>query len=201
MQKTRERKMMNRDEIIKNYLLKNGHLPTAEQVDQIQRTFALSEQTTSQVTNLIPESVDIDQTQRTPVFPVLDNWKTNIGFSFLGVILMTIVSWSIYGITFIIGTASGSATKEFMALVYFTMHALSFVTTAIYALYIYPSYFTEKPKIKSNMLISFLNLAFGSVIFGPIWNTNLTKRKKGVSNIVLTIISGCTFLLVSIISH
>jgi hypothetical protein len=60
----------------------------------------------------------------------------------------------------------------------------------IYALRVYPSYFTDKPVFKSNKVISFANFTFGAVIFGILWNTNLTAKKKGVSYIVSAVGSG-----------
>jgi hypothetical protein len=59
-----------------------------------------------------------------------------------------------------------------------------------YALRVYPSYFTDKPVFKSSKVISFANFTFGAVIFGALWNTNLTEKKKGVSYIVSAIGSG-----------
>jgi hypothetical protein len=59
----------------------------------------------------------------------------------------------------------------------------------IYALIVYPSYFTDKPIFKSNKVISFANFTFGNWV-GALWNTNLTKKKKGVSYIITAVGSG-----------
>lgn len=59
----------------------------------------------------------------------------------------------------------------------------------IYALKVYPSYFTDKPVFKSNKIISCANFTFGSWV-GALWNTNLTKKKKGVSYIITAVGSG-----------
>ncbi len=65
---------------------------------------------------------------------------------------------------------------------------LFFIFGIVYALKIYPSYFTVKPMIRNSNVISFLNGLCGSIIFGCIWNSNLTNRKKGVSNIVYVVV-------------
>ncbi|MDR1185491.1 MAG: hypothetical protein LBK67_11960 [Coriobacteriales bacterium] len=73
----------------------------------------------------------------------------------------------------------------------------------IYALIVYPSYFTDKPIFKSSKVISFANFTFGPVVFGALWNNNLTKKKKGISYIVSAIGSGLNvvpFLLGMIIA-
>ena len=50
-----------------------------------------------------------------------------------------------------------------------------------YTVLFYPSYFTDRPRLHSSAVISFANCAFGGLIFGLLWNSNLTKRVKGVS--------------------
>lgn len=61
--------------------------------------------------------------------------------------------------------------------------------TIVYASVFYPSFFGAKPKLKSSRAISFLNLTFGFIIFGLLWNTSLTKKVKGTSSIVLIVLT------------
>ncbi len=59
-----------------------------------------------------------------------------------------------------------------------------------YLLSTYPSFFTSKPKVNGNEKISFLNFFFGGLIFGWFFQNNLSKKKKGVSHIVLAVLIG-----------
>lgn len=124
---------------------------------------------------------------------VLNTWKTSVGFSFLGVfvgvpimmMLMILVSVPIsLGLASLIGASGDLANAITTALVTPVAAIIFYVVSIIYATKFYPSYFTDKPKIKSNKLISFLNLTFGSFIFGVLWNGNLTKKAKGYSHTV-----------------
>jgi hypothetical protein len=115
--------------------------------------------------------------------PALDAWKTSTGTSVLGFIG--------YGLINSLGRAQLYSIQnnydeiDIINIIHFVVSVLSIV----YALFIYPSYFKAKPFLKNNKAISFFNLFFGSVIFGLIWNGNLTKRKKGVSHIVSVVVS------------
>lgn len=55
------------------------------------------------------------------------------------------------------------------------------VAALIYVLCFYFSYFSPKPRATGSRAISFLNGFFGTLPFAPLWNTCLTKRKRGVS--------------------
>jgi len=98
--------------------------------------------------------------------PVLNTWKTSWGFSFLGVLVAAILSSMSVDVIMIL-----------------------FVLSIIYAAIVYPSFFTGKPKLTSNKVISAANLLFGGYIFGAIWNGNLTRRNKGISHIVFIVLS------------
>ncbi len=122
-------------------------------------------------------------------YPVLKSWKTSIGFSILGAFAGLLVGELIGRLVYV---------SEILCLV------LGFVYIAmmiVYALVVYPSYFKEKPLVKSSRAISFLNLFVGFVIFGCIWNHNLKSSqvketpRKGVSNIVYTIFQVILVLL------
>jgi hypothetical protein len=117
--------------------------------------------------------------------PALAGWKTSIIFSLLGLFVGFPLSVAISALLSLIPTI-------LIALVmrdgsYMERLAVPFTiligTTAqlLYALKVYPSYFSEKPLLKSSKLISSANLAFGGVPFGLIWNGNLTKKTKGIS--------------------
>jgi hypothetical protein len=69
----------------------------------------------------------------------------------------------------------------------------------VYALWLFPSLFSETPKLANHQLISFLNCFVGGLIFGLIWNHSLTKKKKGISNIVCVIVFVLSVILLSIL--
>ena len=62
------------------------------------------------------------------------------------------------------------------------------VVQIVYALVIYPSFFGAEPKAKSSFAISLLNFFFGGPLFGALWNHNITKRSKGISNVVIAVL-------------
>lgn len=108
--------------------------------------------------------------------PLLDVWQTSAGASILGVALFIFViefenyvpaSWLLF--------TSG------VRMVYM-------IFQLVYALVFYGSYFSLKPKARSSKAVSFLNCAVGGPVFGPLWNSNLTKKTRGFSNIVFAIL-------------
>lgn len=108
--------------------------------------------------------------------PVLDIWKTSIAYSVAGMLTFSIVVLSMFlNPPWIIGAS---------------LHVSYSIFMFVYAVVIYPSLFTRKPKLKSNTAISFWNCAAGGFIFGAIWNGNLSKKNKGISHIVLAVLSG-----------
>lgn len=113
--------------------------------------------------------------------PVLKKWKIFPGFSILGAVVGLFVGELI---SMLINVSS---------ILWFIFSIIYFAMMIVYALVIYPSYFKEKPLVKSNRAISFLNLFVGSVIFGCIWNHNLKLSRsrntphRGISNIVYAI--------------
>jgi hypothetical protein len=40
----------------------------------------------------------------------------------------------------------------------------------------------------NSRVISFLNGLFGFIIFGCLWNSNLTNKRKGISNVVYAVL-------------
>lgn len=132
--------------------------------------------------------------------PALDRWKTSVGFSILGavvgfaaILLLAIILALVLVLLFVFLTglvSSGlpgmgnfvSEVTQPIALI------IAYTIRIVYALVFYPSYFTDKPVIKSNRVISFLNFSFGYVVFGALWNRSLTMKKKGVSYIVSAVL-------------
>lgn len=111
-------------------------------------------------------------------------WKTSIGFSLLGAVASIVVNFLPLG-----GIFGTTVTVGYWVIAFF------------YVVTVYPSLFKEYPKLTSSRGISFCNMFFGGVAFGALFNTCLTKRKKGISYIVYTILMiisallGLTFFL------
>ena len=55
------------------------------------------------------------------------------------------------------------------------------LAAVIYVFALYLSYFSPKPRATGSRAISFLNGLFGALPFAPLWNTCLTKRRRGIS--------------------
>lgn len=109
-----------------------------------------------------PEELPSDEAR-----PALDGWKTSIGLSILGCIFANIVCSLPYA--------------TYAGWIITIIYGLS---TIIYVIAVYPSFFSAGPLLTSPGAISFFNCFFGGYVFGPLWNTNLTKRKKGISHLV-----------------
>jgi hypothetical protein len=135
--------------------------------------------------------------------PAVKNWKTSILLSLLGIVgyaisyfLLAIVSGialeAIYGTnTYEVGVVYGGAASAHGLIASIVMSLL----TICYVIGGYSSYFYDKPWLKSNKAISFLNFMFGGIVFGVCWNSNLTKsrksrkRKTGISGSVAIALS------------
>jgi hypothetical protein len=123
--------------------------------------------------------------------PLLGTWKTNALFTVLGIVAAIILNGFM--------GQSGNANSPFAASGGAVMGVLSLaylVFCIFYAAKIYPSYFSDKPTLTSNEAISFLNGLVGGIIFGLLWNHNLTLREKGISNIVYIVLIATSFVLV-----
>ena len=126
--------------------------------------------------------------------PVIARWKTSIGFSILGIICGFVLFAVIGAITQLIivkylGNGAAHLTGHSNGTVSITNLAgaptaiICLILMIVYAAVFYPSYFQAKPRLKSNKAISFANLLFGGIIFGCLWNGNLTKsRAQGRAN-------------------
>jgi hypothetical protein len=117
--------------------------------------------------------------------PLLYSWKTNVGATIGGIVLAFIIS----------GLSMGQEYDYYVSIFLTIISTALLVFSFIYALAIYPSFFAAKPKINNITGISFLNGLLGGVIFGCIWNSNLTNKKKGISNIVYVIVLAVVFTI------
>jgi len=122
--------------------------------------------------------------------PLLGTWKTNALFTVLGVLAAGAFNGFVGATTTDANGMSSapSSLQGIFALVYL-------VFCIVYALKIYPSYFSEKPMINSSEAISFLNTFAGGIIFGLIWNHNLTRMEKGIAHIVYVVLIGVSFVV------
>ncbi len=111
----------------------------------------------------------------------LENWKTNTGFTILGLVVWPVIG-GILGSDMVIDNAPIGV---LICIIVLSLGIL--VGGLIYAAAVYPSLFTDKPKAQSAKVISFTNGFFGGIIFGLLWNSNLTIKTKGVSNVVFIV--------------
>lgn len=112
---------------------------------------------------------------------LLDTWKTPVGMSVLGILSYV---FALPAIDVILNELT--VRTQLVDMLFFTLAAefALYLCKFIYAARVYPSYFTPTPKVKSPKAVAFLNCMLGGIVFGLIWNSNITKRKKGISNIV-----------------
>ena len=131
---------------------------------------------------------------------LLSNWRTSVGMTILGIVLGIAINcigaYSYVSVNSdLVVSSTGSHT---LALIVQLIVALAGI---IYCVVAYQSYFTESPKVTSPGTVSLLNGLFGGIIFGCLWNANLTKRNKGISWIVFIVcdviaLIGCITALV-----
>ena len=131
--------------------------------------------------------------------PALDSWKTSVLFSIIGLVLS--VAWMGvigYIIAIVISLSLPSLPSQYVFSFAAPINGLMFqLVSLVYAVAVYPSYFKKKPLIKSRRAISCLNFLFGGVIFGSLWNHNLTRKEKGVSYVVCAILAALAFCSIS----
>ncbi len=113
--------------------------------------------------------------------PALANWATSAGYTILGILACTAVNALTSNA--MLSTASFSVAS--MGVI-FSFIYLVFVI--VYAVKIYPSFFSSEPMVNGSSAISFLNGFAGGIIFGLIWNHNLTLKRKGVAHIVYVVL-------------
>lgn len=128
-----------------------------------------------------------------PSNELLDSWSTSYGLVILG----WLCSSALGALTRLLPDDSGLSSPAFIFLI---VLAIAFtVLILVYALVIYPSFFTDKPKLRSSKTVSFLNGFVGGIIFGFIWCSNLKKRIRGISHGVYSFIV-IAALIISVIS-
>jgi hypothetical protein len=119
--------------------------------------------------------------------PVLGNWETSAGYTILGILACCAVN--------LLTSASMLSTESLgMASMGLIFSLIYLVFVIVYAVKIYPSFFTDKPMVTGSNAISFLNTFAGGIIFGLLWNHNLTRKDKGVSHIVYVVLIGLSAL-------
>ena len=126
------------------------------------------------------------QPQQQPVYVVTNpnsvpGWQTSAGMTILGIVCSFVFS-------FICGLLSAFAIGTILEIAYF-------VFAIFYALSMYPKYFTEGLGTKTAGTVSLLNGFIGGIIFGCLWNANLTKGTKGISNVVFVVLSCASIIL------
>jgi hypothetical protein len=123
--------------------------------------------------------------------PVLQTWKSSVGFSVLGGLFGTPLLFLASPIAFLyirlFPMWTGPPNPKAFVLI---LGLVGNLLMLVYAAKFYPSYFTEKPRLGSSKLISFANFMFGGLVFGLLWNGNLTKKTKGSSYLVSAVLSG-----------
>lgn len=115
--------------------------------------------------------------------PFLSTWQTSMGASIGGVIL----------------NLAGGRIADYVPDDYlFELGVVSIaglIVQIVYAIAVYPSFFRKDPYVNDSTLVSFLNCLLGGIIFGPLWNSNLTNRTKGVSFIVFAILVALVLIM------
>jgi len=124
-----------------------------------------------------------------PSTPALETWKTSILFSALGLLCPALAVGALFLIfhyLFIAASPEALSVVRPILSVLIPILALAYIVLLLsYPSKVYPSYFSEKPRLRSARQISFLNCFVGGLVFGLLWNRNLTRCEKGISNYVL----------------
>lgn len=137
----------------------------------------------NEATTTFCEQTPETKSETAPNTPAIDNWKSAPLFSLLGATVGSMLEFLILSVVGALTNSTLGAPAAFFAIV------------SVYALIIYPSYFTPKPLIKSSRVISFLNYSVAGIVFGLLWNNNLRnsnlekKPKKGSSYIVVVVLA------------
>ena len=109
----------------------------------------------------------------------LGNWKTNVVGTIAGAVLLMLIDYKL--------STSVSGVSYFL-------FCLIQIAAIIYALFFYNSLFKSNPLLKSNYSVSICNGFFGGPIFGPLWNSNLTKKNRGISHYVFATIGAVSLI-------
>ena len=123
--------------------------------------------------------------------PAVKNWKTSILFSILGYVLGKLFLGTALVVVMMLpaefflastgGSTSSTAVSQFIRI---PLVIILLILELLYAIGFYRSYFTKSPWLKSSKAISFCNLMFGGIIFGCLWNHNLTLSQQTQSRMM-----------------
>lgn len=121
--------------------------------------------------------------------PFLASWKTDALFTIFGILMQYMISWTLANMAG--GQEIARTFLETGQLVYTSQFIISAglfgMARAIAAFFIIPKRFRASYEGR-NYLASFVNGLVGGVIFGPWWNSRLTKRRMGVSHLVFFVL-------------
>ena len=121
--------------------------------------------------------------------PFLAQWKTDVLFTILGVAMQLMLAWTLANLSG--GQEIAQRLLETGELAYTSQFIISSglfgLTRAIVAFFAIPRRF-RKDYEGRNYLVSFVNGLVGGAIFGPWWNSRLTKRRMGVSHLVFFVL-------------
>ena len=127
--------------------------------------------------------------QRSVDTPFLSQWKTDVPFTILGLLLRFMLVWTIINLTG--GQAMIDEALQTGVLTptraYIIGGGLFNLACAITAFVVIPKRF-RKDYEGRNYLVSFVNTLVGGIIFGPYWNSRLTKRRLGISYLVFFVL-------------
>ena len=128
-----------------------------------------------------PAMLGAKRNGRAVAAPLLNIWKADMVASFVGLLVFACLAVFVRTVDPGIAFAAGVA---------------YLVCEIVYIARIYPSYFTEKPASTSCVSTSFLNMFFGGILFGSLWNRNLSRREKGVSHVVRACLAAVLFVCI-----
>ena len=125
-----------------------------------------------------PVSVSQPEIDESKLSKTVKGWKTSYGWSCIGIFVSLMVN--------------GMPLDWIQTIEQYLLVVIAaFVVPFVYAIIIYPKYFKpEEESSLGNGAISFLNCAFGGPIFGCLWNCCLTRKRIGISHIVMMVLIG-----------
>lgn len=132
--------------------------------------------------NEAPELGAVSQTGEIGNLPAIRDWKDSALFSVLGffaryALLLVLVVVLMFAIMAYYRDMA-QFVLQCTGLMPQTIGVISALLGIAYAQLIYPSFFKEKPLLKSSRAIAFCNFFFGDFLFGALFSNNLTRSKK-----------------------
>ena len=121
--------------------------------------------------------------------PFLAQWKTDGFFTVLGILMQLMLAWTLTNLAG--GQDMARNALETGQLAYtpaFIIAVGAFgLVRALIAFAAIPKRFRASYEGR-NYLVSFVNGLVGGIIFGPYWNSRLTKRRLGISHLVFFVL-------------